>query len=573
MSDQLDNELDRQLETADDIIGHAIEGSAIAGTHEDANELKAEKIALQASLEDSIVKHSLLTRQYEDLQTKCRDAELEFTTALLDKELQLTQLEADLTTLQLNQEQLRDASKEADALKETIQTLTEWHADLTAKLTVCEQELAIKTRLAESAKETIGGMHSRLEEVKNLCDLLENSNAMSDQLVELFTAVEDKLSKDNKRLKQETQELRDALNQGLASLIVEKDQLTQQYMATLETKSQLEKRLREVEPQLIPRWDRLNQERKESGRPSAGSYKLSLSLLEMENMATKAAVKALLNAQTTLTNDCRLPVAISPMLDRFIIHLSMIRTFLVQTAVLMRHLVSHHIKEWLEMANDNVMVSVPYQVQNSLNAQSLKKDRGHIQWVFQALKDCADVVYWLFEICQFVKRSEIPGDQLFELDLAVEGSPGKGTIQFYMENCRSCVDVILSAFLTDRMSTALTTQPLAAFSKKLAAFLYSKGYKEDMLNQKWIPITLTNRYASRLIAAVLCSLASVDRLTGMHSVLVETAKKMQIAFEKFDQDVFDMDIQNQHLIFSVKIEHCKNAPENFTPLSLLIAVL
>eukprot|EP01053_Blabericola_migrator_P000858 Blabericola_migrator_1__857@NODE_120_length_13560_cov_140_919884_g26_i1_p2_GENE_NODE_120_length_13560_cov_140_919884_g26_i1NODE_120_length_13560_cov_140_919884_g26_i1_p2_ORF_typecomplete_len620_score166_05HOOK/PF05622_12/0_074MAD/PF05557_13/0_069Myosin_tail_1/PF01576_19/32Myosin_tail_1/PF01576_19/1_8NPR3/PF03666_13/5_8Cep57_CLD/PF14073_6/0_24Cep57_CLD/PF14073_6/9_5e02Cep57_CLD/PF14073_6/4_4e02DUF3584/PF12128_8/16FliD_C/PF07195_12/44FliD_C/PF07195_12/1_1e03_NODE_120_length_13560_cov_140_919884_g2 len=532
----IDDELDRQLNDADEAINETIQAAQARAENREggsSNRADLEKAALEASLEDSIIKYTQLSNQYGQLEHELKDAQLIFQHAMMEKDMKLIEAETDLTTLKLDQAKLLQSAQEADALRESVKTLTEWHADLTTKLAICEEKLHMDTVLSSQVMESKAQMQAKLDDMKLLCELLENSNTLSNELIELFTAVEAKLKDENKYLKQETQSLKGALQEGLAAMAYEKEQMSRQLVTLAASKEALEKRLKQIEPQLIPTWEKLAEENKETGKVSQGAHALALSILDLQDDIAKCAMQHLQRAVSVITKDSRLAVAISPAMNKFIISINQLRSFLSQVCLLCQHLVECHFPSWLDLMK--------------MSLANMKKDKALIRWVQQTLKDLTDVVFWIIEMCQYNMKSGIPGDQLFEL--SVDGQ----SFYTHLEAAHKTLDIIMSGFINEKMSTALSTQSLAMFSRSMATFLVSHGYSEDVLqDQAAVPVALQYLYAPRLMAGLLTCVVASDEVSPGIVDMLETALEQALKdFKNLEIDPFKVTVSDHEIVFTM----------------------
>eukprot|EP01056_Protomagalhaensia_sp_Gyna25_P004840 Protomagalhaensia_sp_Gyna_25__4839@NODE_4_length_9419_cov_51_362367_g3_i0_p1_GENE_NODE_4_length_9419_cov_51_362367_g3_i0NODE_4_length_9419_cov_51_362367_g3_i0_p1_ORF_typecomplete_len890_score195_76DUF812/PF05667_11/0_0007SMC_N/PF02463_19/0_15ATG16/PF08614_11/2_2e03ATG16/PF08614_11/3_8ATG16/PF08614_11/0_0033DUF3584/PF12128_8/0_09DUF3584/PF12128_8/0_1Leu_zip/PF15294_6/1_2e02Leu_zip/PF15294_6/0_016Leu_zip/PF15294_6/0_18CALCOCO1/PF07888_11/1_9e02CALCOCO1/PF07888_11/0_0068Myosin_tail_1/PF01576_19/69M len=558
-----DDELDRQLQSAEEAIHETIAEARGASAEQegpdDPTQLRIEKAALEASLEDSTIKYTELAHQYENLDNEFRDAQLLFQNALLEKESHLTQLEADVTTLQLDQLKLLESAREAEALKESVNTLTQWHADLVSKLAICEQQLVVRNQEVNSTDESLNQLRERLADIQSLCEVLETSSATSDELLATFQALQEKLTDENLRLKQEVQELREALRDGIAALVLEKDQMAHQMNEAVEARLAIERRMKAIEPQLIPTWDRMSAQRKETGRVSAASHALAVGLMDMGKLNATKGTHSLLAAVSALTNDSRVPAILSPNLNKFVIDSFELRSLFLQMTALSQHFAIYHFKEWIEMASANV--------------NSLKRDRNTVRWVHQLLKDISDLTFWFTELLNYLARIDIPGDQLFDLFMD-DNMP----LRAHVQACNASIDVISSALMYESASPALSTQALTSFSKSIAGFLVSQEYNEEIVREENFPIGLVHLFVPRFMAGILASVALAEVGGSLQALLVTLLDRVSADYDQLETEPFDIEIFNQSLVYKLRMRRALDSPGGdddsgqLNPLGWLIAL-
>lgn len=85
-------------------------------------------ILLQNALDDVVVKNTMLTHELQALQQRVSNTELQYESQLLDKDIKIAKMEADLVTLRVNERSVVSQLAQVHELQETIGTLTQWHA-------------------------------------------------------------------------------------------------------------------------------------------------------------------------------------------------------------------------------------------------------------------------------------------------------------------------------------------------------------------------------------------------------------------------------------------------------------
>lgn len=246
------------------------------------------------TIEDLVLKNRDLSREFRQLKDTLESVKIKYQEALLDQEILAVSAQTELAKLKLALKGRPASAGECEALRATINELSEWHARDQAKLTSLGIELQNKTSQIELTEKSLTASAHSLRDASAVCGTLKDICDVDDEIFRHLKKISEKSEAHLIELRAQSDKFREEIGSTLGTLIEAHKTLQARVQSVEADLSVKNEKLTELKTLIGPHWEKESLRRKEEPVVPVPLFNLSLAL---------AGVRALYSSIPTSLSD------------------------------------------------------------------------------------------------------------------------------------------------------------------------------------------------------------------------------------------------------------------------------